>query len=100
MGKYSVLTLPIAEQDIHGATLYLAEQEPAAALAFLEGLEEIEEQLSDYPASGAPVQDKIYAQKGYRFKVVSRYYVFYTFRDDVVWIARVIHSRRDYTKLL
>ena len=100
MGKYNVRTLPIAERDIDAATLYLVEEEPAAALSFLDGLEQLEERLSDFPASGAPVRDKEYAEKGYRFMMVYRYYVFYIFRDETVWIARVLHSHRDYTKLL
>jgi len=100
MGKYRVHTLPIAAKDIDAVALYLLEEDPAAALSFWDGLEQIEEQLSNFPASGAPVQDKEYAEKGYRFMLVCGYYVFYTFRDDTVWIARVLHSRRNYPKLL
>lgn len=100
MDRYSIRTLPVAEQDIGAAVDYLMQEDPSAALSFLDGLAQIEEQLSEFPESGAPVQDVGFAQKGYRFMLVSGYYVFYTFRNEIIWIARVIHARRNYVKLL
>ena len=39
-------------------------------------------------------------QPGLRFRVVGKYVVFYRVTDDVVWIQRVLHSARDFEKLL
>lgn len=100
MDRYSIRTLPIAEKDIDAAVEYLMQEDPTAALSFLSGLEQIEEQLSAFPESGALVKERAFAQKGYRFMLVSGYYVFYTLRDRTVWIARVLHARRNYEKLL
>lgn len=100
MGKYNVRTLPIAEQDIDAAVDYLMQEDPNAALSFLDGLAQAEQQLSEFPESGALVQEVEYAKKGYRFMLVTGYYVFYTFRDEIIWIARVLHVRRNYVKLL
>ena len=37
---------------------------------------------------------------GLRFRVVGKYVVFYRVTDDRVWIQRVLHSARDFGKLL
>ena len=100
MDKYNIRILPIAEQDIDAAVDHLLQEDPSVALSFLDGMELIEQQLSTFPNSGAPVQEKRYADLGYRLMINCGHYVFYTFRDDIIWIARVVRARRDYTKLL
>jgi len=100
MKKYEVRYLPAAEKDIDAAVDYLLLEDPAAALAFLDALDRIEQQLSDFPESGAMMKDKLFAGKGYRFIETCGYLVFYTLQDDIVWFMRVLHGRRNYALLL
>lgn len=92
--------LPVAYQDINAAVDYLMEEDPSVAVSFLDGMDQIKRQLTEFPNSGAPVQEKEYADKGYRFVLNCGYYVFYTFRENFVIIARILHTKRDYRKLL
>ena len=98
--EFSVRTLPIAEQDIDAAVDYLMLEDPSAALSFLDGLEEIERRLSEFPRSGSLVQDEPFSSLGYRYMLLIGFYVFYTFDGECVWIMRVIHAKRNYSRLL
>jgi len=100
MRKHEIRHLPAAEKDIDAIVDYLLPEDPATALSFLDGLDRIERQLSDFPESGALLKDKLFAGKGYRFMTVCGYLVFYTIEDDIVWFLRVIHGKRNYTQLL
>jgi len=100
MGKYEIRHLPVAEEDIDEIVDYLLQDDPAVALAFLDGLDKIERQLSDFPESGAMLRNKLFTGKGYRFLGTCGYLVFYTIQEDIVWFMRVLHGKRDYTRLL
>jgi len=100
MGKYEVRHLSVAECDIDTIVDYLILDDPSAALAFLDGLDRIERQLSDFPQSGALLKDRLFTNKGYRFMSVCGYLVFYTIKDDTVWFMRVLHGKRNYASLL
>ena len=100
MGKHETRYLPAAEEDIDAIVDYLLLEDSTAALAFLDGLNGIERQLSDFPESGAPLKHKLFANKGYRSMATCGYLVFYTIRDDTVWFMRVIHGKRNYALLL
>jgi len=100
MGKYEIRHLPAAEEDIDEIVDYLLLEDPSVALAFLDGLDGIERQLSDFPESGASLKNKLFANKGYRFMATCGYLVFYTVQDDIVWFMRVMHGKRNYTLLL
>ena len=100
MGKYEVRHLPVAETDIDEIVDYLLQEDPTVALSFLDGLDGIERQLTDFPESGAMMRNKLFAKKGYRFMVVCGYLVFYTIQDDVVWFMRVLHGKRNHALLL
>jgi len=100
MGKYEIRHLPAAEKDIDEIVDYLLPEDPAAALSFLDGLDDIERQLSDFPESGAMMRNKRFAKKGYRFMVVCGYLVFYVIQGDIVWFMRILHGKQNHTLLL
>ena len=98
--EFSVRTLPVAEQDIDAAVDFLLLEDPSVALSFLDGLQEIERRLSEFPRSGSLVQDEPFSSLGYRYMLLIGYYVFYKIDGDSVWIMRVIHTKRNYSQLL
>ena len=58
--------------------------------------------LSDFPFQYPAVQaeDAPGAERGYRYMVISPYIVFYRVVDDIIVVARVLHSRQNWLHLL
>jgi toxin ParE1/3/4 len=100
VARYSVRYLPAAAEDIDEIVDYLVAEDINAAQSFVDGLDAIERQLSEYPHSGSKPKDRRLAGKGYRFMTVCGYLAFYTTRENIVWMMRVLHGRRDYARWL
>ena len=98
--KFNVRTLPVAEQDVDAAVDFLMREDPSVALTFLDGLEEIERRLSEFPRSGSLVQDEPFTSLGYRYMLLIGFYVFYRIDGESVWIMRIIHTKRNYIQFL
>ena len=56
--------------------------------------------LSDFPESGAPISSIVNIATDYRFLVCGNYTAFYRYEQNVVYIVRVIYSRRDFMRIL
>ncbi|MDR3318021.1 MAG: type II toxin-antitoxin system RelE/ParE family toxin [Clostridiales bacterium] len=56
------------------------------------------ENLKLFPESGIPVKIKKYNR--YRWILIDKYYIFYTNQNDTVTIQRIIHTARNFKKLL
>jgi plasmid stabilization system protein ParE len=56
--------------------------------------------LALFPESGTPVKIKKYNH--YRWILVDKYYIFYTYQEqnDTVTIQRIVHTARNFKKLL
>lgn len=54
--------------------------------------------LTGFPESGTQV--KLERYKHYRFLLIGKFYIFYIYRGNVVTIKRIIHTARDYKKIL
>jgi len=78
-----------AAVEIREIAIYLAEHSQPAAQRFLEALERAQQQLSDFPNSGAPG-----LLPGTRRLIVGNYVVSYRRRGSDVEIFAVRHSRR------
>jgi len=100
MREYSIRYLPIAEDDLNEVVDYLLEYSINAANAFIDELEKLEEQLSNFPGATALVKDKKLRSKGYRMAVIGDYLLFYTMRNESIYVMRIIHSKRNYLTLL
>jgi len=100
MENHKLRYLPSAERDIEEAVEYLTHEEPSAALIFLDALDHAAFQISKFPKTGPLSRDKRLAAKGYRIMIVSSYVMIYTVRDNIVWVLRVIHGKRNYPALL
>jgi addiction module RelE/StbE family toxin len=78
-----------AALEIREIATYLTEQSQPAAQRFLEALEKAQQQLTDFPNSGAPSP-----LPGTRRLIVGNYVVSYRRRGRDVEIFAVRHSRR------
>jgi len=85
---------PQAKADIDAIGEYIAERNPAAALALINRFSRRWELLVTQPYSGASRED---IAAGLRYLVVGQYLTFYRVTGDLVEIARVLHGRRNIT---
>ena len=88
-----------ATSDVEGILAYLISKyaNDAARRIDLE-LYAAYERLSAFPFSGAKVRIKRFSH--YRFVIVEKYYIFYTFKDNLITIERVLHTARNYKAIL
>jgi len=70
MQSYDIRYLPVAEDDLNEIVDYLLEYSIDAANAFIDELEKLEERLSMFPESAAPIRDKYLRNRGYRMAVI------------------------------
>lgn len=95
--KLDVVFSNVAELDLVAIHDYIADFRPEAAKKTLLQIKAECGRLGSMPLTGSKCDA---LQPGLRFRVVGKYVVFYRVTDDVVWIQRVLHSARDFEKLL
>lgn len=100
MQKYKILYLPLAEDDLNEIVDYLLEYSVSTANAFIDELEKLEERLSTFPESAIQIRDKKLQRKGYRMALVGEYLLFYTLRNESVYVMRILHGKRNYLSFL
>ena len=83
---------PMAVEDLEGILEYIARDKPAAAIRFVEMLEEKCNTLARFPLLGAS-RDQL--AKGLRVFLVGNYAIYYRPEADSVRIERVLHGARD-----
>ena len=100
--KYNINYLPIARKDLIDIIEYIQEDNPNAALKFLDQIENAIYKLEDFPYMGATPKDTLLQYKGYRILVIQSCLVFYIVKKNTleVEIRRIIHGKRKYDFLL
>jgi toxin ParE1/3/4 len=88
----SYAILPQAEADLEAIGDYIAQDNPARAVTFVQEFHETFTQLAEMPLSGSA---RPYLGPGIRVRPVGRYVVYYRPVSDGVEIVRVLHSARD-----
>jgi len=100
MRSHDIRYLPIAEDDLNEIVDYLSDHSINAANAFIDELERLEDSLSMFPESAALIRNRRLRSRGYRVAVIGDYLLFYTLRNECVYIMRIIHNRRNYLSML
>ncbi len=85
---------PLADAQVDDAVAYIAADDPAAALAWLERMLERVRSLADYPGSGRVVPEL--QREDVRELTIPPYRVLYRRTADAVEIAAIRHSARDF----
>src|SRR4030067_823876 len=98
--KYAIRFLQAAEDDFKEIITYIALDNPSAAEAVADKIENRLSNLPAYPLLGKISDEEELANMGYRFLIVQNYLIFYTIEDHTIWVHRIIHGARDYLSLL
>jgi len=88
--------------DIEVMFAYISEDNKAAARKLRKKIYDGIKGLADFPFKYPVIQeeDAPGAERGYRYMVVNPYIVFYRVLDDVIVIARVLHTRQNWLHTL
>jgi len=98
--KYQIRLLKIAEEDFTEIVTFIAAENPIAAIAIADKIEENLELLSENPLLGRIPRDEEIRSLGYRYLIVKNYIVFYTIEKQVILIHRILHSAINYKSFL
>ena len=96
MDNKPVVVRPAAERDLDEIWLYIAFDNPAAADAVVDHIQERTLQLSAFPRSGR-LRPEIAADA--RAVPVGTYLILYREAESFIDIVRVVHGARDLTAL-
>lgn len=92
MPSMTVKLLPIAQDDVDQALMFIAAENPDA---LLEDILKKLAQAAEFPGSGAEiVVGRRVVRKYYRL-YARPYNIFYRITDDTVLVMRVLHERMD-----
>jgi toxin ParE1/3/4 len=98
--KFTVRLLRLAEEDLNDILEYIAADNPPAAAAALDQIENDLRLLSQQPQLGRIPEEEDLVRMGYRFLVVGDYLIFYTLEERTIFVHRIVHGARDYLRLL
>ncbi len=98
--KYRIEYLPIAQKDVTEIIEYIQKDNPSAALAFLDEIDETISKLEEFPFMGQVPKDRRLEYLGYRTLIVGSCLVFYVVKENYTEIRRVLHGKRKYSFLL
>ena len=94
---------PRADSDIDACFFWIAKDNPAAALRFLDAIELTCDTLSRMPGIGSPRYAEIPLVHGVRMLAIKdfeNYLLFYLEHEDCVDVIRVLHGARDIPEAL
>ena len=100
--NYTVNYLPIAKKDLNEIIAYIQNDNPDAALKFLDKIDKSISQLRQFPYKGTIPDDNNLQSKNYRMLIIDSYLVFYIINENKqeVEIRRIIHGKQKYDFLL
>jgi toxin ParE1/3/4 len=98
--KYEVRLLRTAEDDLTGIIIYIAADRLTAATKIADKFNKKLALLADNPHLGSVPNEDSLEQLGYRYLVVDNYLIFYILESPIIYIHRIIHGARNYTRLL
>lgn len=75
-------------------------QSPDVARRILSELKKAVISLQDMPERGKPLDSIIAVHTEYRYLVCERYRIFYLSDGDTVEVVRILHTPRDYMRVL
>lgn len=99
---YEIQIAPQAAEDLQEIDDYIANDldNPQAADDTIRHILDSIAKLALFPLSGAMLKFNYAPVEGYRFVISKNYMTFYRFRDDVVYVDRILYAKSDYLHTL
>jgi len=93
---------PEARKDLEEIKAYITEalENPIAAVNVVSRILQALKNLKDMPGIGTLLSSKVPFDTDYRFLVCGNYLAFYRYKDETVYVDRILYGRRDYVKIL
>jgi toxin ParE1/3/4 len=98
--KYRVEYLPVAQEDLISIVEYIQMDDPSAALAFLDEVDQTISNLETFPYMGSIPKDMRLMHINYRILIIGNYLVFYVVLDETIEIRRILHGIRQFSFLI
>ena len=98
--KCTLRYLPVAVEDLISIFDWIANDNPANAVAFVEKIDQRIGNLKTHPFLGRIPRDEKLRNSGYRTLVIDSYLVFYVIRAKTAEIHRVIHGSRNLDDII
>ena len=102
MNGRGIFRRPAADVDVRAAAVRIAEDNPTAAIRFIDAVRMTEKALLHTPKMGKPRDYDHPALAGMRFHLVKgfrKYLIFYIPRGYGIEVIRVLHGARDLNLL-
>lgn len=92
----------LAKRDLEEMGDYIAEEykSPISARKTVNKMQDAIDRLAEYPHSGAPLSARYEDVGDYRYIVSGNYLAFYRIVNDIVFVDRILYSRRDYLSII
>lgn len=100
MKLHRVRVLKRAERDLVELRSYLGREAPESAGRVVGELLDVIESLARSPERGARPRDERLRGRGFRFLVRQPSLIFFKVSGRHVWVYRVLHGRRAWSRLL
>ena len=98
--KYEVRLLRAAEDDLTEIIVYIAADRLTVAIKLTDKFNKKLALLANNPHLGSVPNEDSLVQLGYRYLIVGNYLIFYIIEAPIIYVHRIIHGARNYTKLL
>jgi len=91
-----------ARRDLKDIQKYISEEQesPRNALKVIENILDRIEKLLGLPCSGTLLSPKVNFPTNYRYVRASSYLIFYRYENNIIYIDRIIHEKRNYISVL
>ena len=100
MSSMVVKVLPLAQEDVNQALIYIALDNPSAADDLYSNILKALEQAAEFPYSAMEVLVGKRFQRHYYKLYVKPYGIYYRIIQDTIIVMRVLHERMDTAKHL
>lgn len=98
--RYSIEYLPVSQEDLISIVEYIQMDNPSAAQAFLDEMDQTITKLETFPYMGSIPKDRRLLNLNYRILIIGNYLVFYVVLDEIIEIRRILHGKRQYSFLI
>ena len=100
MSLMAVKILPLAQEDVNQALIYIALDNPSVADNLYSNIVRALEQAAAFPYSAAEISIGRRYQRRYYKLYVKPYNIYYRIIHDTIIVMRVLHERMDTTRHL